>query len=780
MKLFSITGSSIQARTIVNVVCITTVVLVGFGVIDYFTIKKEMTEDLKITSGIVCDRISKTIAAPMWDMEMSKMIGIIDAEMVDKKLFGVIVKEKNAKEVFVGRIRDDNWAIIETNKDVVGSYIEKQNKLLMEDRELGNVTVFYTQKFMNKALQREIINLIIRAIILDLILIIALVIIVRVILIQPINNILKFIRQVREGDNKVTLEPIRKDEIGDMGVALNDMVLGIRKLIYNLDHLPTPVFEIDKDYSIKYINVDALQLFELEKEDVIGKKCYDFFKTAHCETAKCCACRAMDSGRGNTDDTILDPENYDMPIRYTGYPIRNNSGAISGALVFVMNISGEREIKNEIIQIIQAVNLGNIDIRGDESKFSGSYQEIVINVNQMVEAFVKPLKMAAGTIDSIGKGNIPPKITEHYSGEFEKLKMNLNACIDAINRLVSDARMLVSSCIDGNLDTRASIEMHQGNYADIILGINQTMDAIINPMKESQDVLKKMANGNLNVEIKGNYKGDHAIIKNAINNTLDSLNKIMHQVSIVTANVADASTQLEKANQSLSVNIQGQTAAVEAISSGLYQTESQIKLNANNSKTANQLASETNNAAIRGKEEMEHMSKAMNEISDSSQNISKIIKVIDEIAFQTNILALNAAVEAARAGQHGKGFAVVAQEVRNLAARSAQAAKETAEIIEGSKKKVFEGVSIAERTSGALEQIVTNVVKVRDLVSEISTASNEQSLGIVQVNDSMSSICTVTESINAQCEETASFAVELKSQAKALKDHLSIFSLRDN
>jgi methyl-accepting chemotaxis protein len=176
---------------------------------------------------------------------------------------------------------------------------------------------------------------------------------------------------------------------------------------------------------------------------------------------------------------------------------------------------------------------------------------------------------------------------------------------------------------------------------------------------------------------------------------------------------------------------------------------------------------------------MQEMGASMDEINQAGQNISKIIKVIDEIAFQTNLLALNAAVEAARAGKHGKGFAVVAEEVRNLAARSAKAAKETSELIEGSVQKTIKGNEMAQQTTSALAEIVKGVVQFADLVEDIANKSNEQAQGINQINDGLGQISEVTQQNSANAEESAAASEELFAQAEQLRSMLSTFKLKN-
>ncbi|MDX2479394.1 MAG: methyl-accepting chemotaxis protein [Desulfuromusa sp.] len=315
------------------------------------------------------------------------------------------------------------------------------------------------------------------------------------------------------------------------------------------------------------------------------------------------------------------------------------------------------------------------------------------------------------------------------------------------------------------------------NRTDEVGLLAQSIDKFADDMQhEVIGSLQKLADGNLNMNLvprdaQDAIRGTFIKLENDLNEIMGSIQNAGQQISANSTSVSDFS-------QSLSQSATESAASLEEISASLSELASQTKHNADNANQVNVLSSEAKQATEEGKERMKQMISAMDEISGAGQSINKIIKVIDEIAFQTNLLALNAAVEAARAGQHGKGFAVVAEEVRNLAARSAKAARETAELIEGSVEKTNKGSQIANKTAESLETIIGGVSKVSDLAEEIAAASNEQATGIGQINEGLGQIDQAIQQNTATAEESAAAAEELSSQAAELLNMLRRFQLK--
>lgn len=484
-----------------------------------------------------------------------------------------------------------------------------------------------------------------------------------------------------------------------------------------------------------------------------------------------------------------------------------------------------RELNSDIDNLIQATKEGKLNTRGNAEQYTGTWKDMISGINGLIDAFVAPINVTADYIDRISKGIIPPKITDTYYGDFNEIKNNLNNCIDVMNNLLEETNLLIQAAKDGALDTRANATAFDGKWEELVDGVNKLVEAVVKPIKEVTQVMDQISQGNLKVAVKGAYKGEFEILSNAVNNTahslqdivfdisrilgeisngninldsvqafdgdfesisaslntiIESLNTVMSDINVAAEQVSAGSMQVSDGSQALSQGATEQASSVEQLTSSITQVAAQTKENAANANQANQVATNVKDIAEQGNQHMSEMLKAMAEINESSANISKIIKVIDDIAFQTNILALNAAVEAARAGQHGKGFAVVAEEVRNLAARSANAAKETTELIEGSIKKAEKGTDIANNTAKALNDIVDGVTKSVKLVSEIAASSNEQATGISQINMGIEQVSKVVQSNSATAEESAAASEELSSQAELLKDMIAQFKLRNS
>jgi methyl-accepting chemotaxis protein len=316
-----------------------------------------------------------------------------------------------------------------------------------------------------------------------------------------------------------------------------------------------------------------------------------------------------------------------------------------------------------------------------------------------------------------------------------------------------------------------------GALSAILLGII-IASIISKPLNMLVVAADKIADGDLDVTVDIDTRDEVGILAASFRKMSNNINEVMSNISNASEQVASGSKQVSDSSMELSQGATEQASSIEQLTASIEEISSQTKLNADNANEANELAEIAKNNAIQGNSQMKEMLRAMEEINESSSNISKIIKVIDEIAFQTNILALNAAVEAARAGQHGKGFAVVAEEVRNLAARSANAAKETTDMIEGSIKKVEGGTKIATETAQALNKIVDGIAKAANIVGDIATASNEQATGISQINQGIMQVSEVVQTNSATSEESAAASEELSSQAELLREQVAKFKLK--
>jgi len=302
--------------------------------------------------------------------------------------------------------------------------------------------------------------------------------------------------------------------------------------------------------------------------------------------------------------------------------------------------------------------------------------------------------------------------------------------------------------------------------------------SVTRPIGQAVDVANAVAEGNLTMAIDTRGRSETAQLLQALNTMQQRLAQVVGSVRLNAEGVATASAQIAQGNSDLSSRTEQQASALEETSASMEQMGSTASQNADNARQASQLAASASTVAVQGGEVVSQVVQTMKDINESSRKISDIIGAIDGIAFQTNILALNAAVEAARAGEQGRGFAVVAAEVRNLAQRSAEAAKEIKGLIMASVERVEQGTTLVDRAGSTMQEVVSSIRRVTDIVGEISSASNEQNAGVSQVSEAVSQMDQATQQNAALVEESAAAAASLRGQAEQLVQAVSVFRLR--
>ena len=347
-------------------------------------------------------------------------------------------------------------------------------------------------------------------------------------------------------------------------------------------------------------------------------------------------------------------------------------------------------------------------------------------------------------------------------------------------RIEQEIEAMVDSVKSGELTNRLDLDDKQGFFLKLCQGINAFSDVIENVFTDINQTMEAMADGDLTHRINSDYQGVYLKSKNDINATIDKLSDVFGQVIESASFINNSSQEIASGNNNLSQRAEQQASSLEETAASMEQLTSTVRNNAQNAQQANLVANNARELAENGGSVVNAAVSAMQEINESSNRIADIIGVIDEIAFQTNLLALNASVEAARAGEQGRGFSVVATEVRNLAQRSATAAKESKELIQNSVERVRSGTEFVYETGKALSEIVTAVKKVGDIVAEIAAASVQQSAGIGQVNQAVSQLDEITQQNAALAEQASAASVSMSDLSTTMVDLLAFFTIDSN
>lgn len=518
---------------------------------------------------------------------------------------------------------------------------------------------------------------------------------------------------------------------------------------------------------------------------------------------------AKDVTNGNLNVTIDDIGNDSV----------NDLAVNFKQLIYTFN-----ELTSDMTSMAISQEKGDWNAFIDINKYNAKYKSMALVVNSMCKSQITSSRMAIECIKKIGEGNFDANISKMkgdkviFNEVIDDLSSNLKNVYNKIN-------IIVTSASNGNLDKRIDSSDCKGDWSKIIDSLNSLLEIIEEPFKEYSTTLIEMSKGNFNVSVDGNYNGDFKLIKDNLNHTVKelssyiseiayilehlanndltksiereyigdfsiikfSINNIFVKLSTVLSDINASSKQVREGAKTMSdsaLQIANgsslQLSSVEELNTSVKSIYAMAQENNNNSLIAKQLSLNTTDNAKSGNEKMELLLKSMEDITIASININKIIKIIQEIASQTNLLSINASIESARAGVNGKGFAVVAEQVRDLANKSKNAAGQSSIYILDTMNKVKIGSELTNITAKSLSEILENASKVFNVIEKITVASNEQSTAIDNVSIGLNQILSVVNDNTATSEESSASSQELLSQSHILSNMVSVFALPEN
>lgn len=466
-------------------------------------------------------------------------------------------------------------------------------------------------------------------------------------------------------------------------------------------------------------------------------------------------------------------ETADFEIR-CGIDSSDEIGMVSKA--FDNLVESMQSVINSANQSLSKVACGDFSKKIDVDAV-GDLDALKAGINSTVDNIKGTFVSLNNVMQALSQADYTREIdSTGLDGEYKEV---VNAGLDSISNsgaAINAINDVMSSVAAGEFDKRIQINL-PGDLNALKNNINQSLQVVENGIEDTTRITISLSKGDLTQRVEENHPGQFGVLKKALNETMDNLREVVSYIAQASEVVQSASNEIADGNSDMSKRTEEQASSLEETASSMEELTSTVKQNAENAEQVNKLAKGAGSTADQGGEIVRQAVSAMGEINASSSKIADIIGVIDEIAFQTNLLALNASVEAARAGEQGRGFAVVATEVRNLAQRSATAAKEIKELIQDSVAKVKVGSDLVSRSGETLDEIVSGVKKVGDMIAEIAAASQEQTTGIGQVNQALANMDDITQRNAALAEEASANSENLSSQAIKMNEQVQFFDL---
>ena len=442
------------------------------------------------------------------------------------------------------------------------------------------------------------------------------------------------------------------------------------------------------------------------------------------------------------------------------------------ATAFNALLNDTEKALHEVNQTMQDIANGQFTSRV-ESELVGDLSNLKDNVNASAQSVESTMQALCSIMQAICTGDFKMRMDDSVKGEF---RQQVNKAMQTMDMAITEVGTVIDRLSKGDLTARVTAEL-SGDLDALKHNTNTSMQRLQDALEEIATVVTAQSQGDLTQRIEQAMLGELDNLKKAINNSNTALHRVVSQVIDAANTVNTASSEVSAGSHDLNDRTQQQAASLEETASSMEELTSTIKQNADNALTADELAKQARQQAQDGRAIMNETEAAIHQIHESSKKIEEITVLIDSIAFQTNLLALNAAVEAARAGEHGRGFAVVAGEVRALAGKSADAAKEIKALIENSVQSIEKGTDKIDMTSNALSEINASIEKVSDIVAEIASASQEQQQGVNQINTAVADIDNTTQQNAALVEETTSAAQSMSQESDKLRDAVSTFKV---